>query len=161
MPTMKARRTAVYALCALALLCTAGCGSSPTEADRLIQYNTKNDGGIVLRKAADVSKLEGAPEDFRQFMAGVIDTNIHWGAPDRKCPTTITVEKYDTSGYAYGSIGECAGAILMWGKPDGIWQQVWVGHDVPACAELRKYAIPTLIAGKQCWNGKKLVPYAG
>lgn len=156
---MKARRAALSALSALALLCAVGCGASRSEPDRLVQLGSKNHGGIVLRKAADVSKLKGTPEDFRQFMAGVIDTSAHWGPPDKNCPTTITVEKYDTSGYAYGSIGECGGAVLMWGKRHGVWQQVWGGQDIPACADLKKYSIPSSIAGKQCWNGKKAVPY--
>ena len=63
------------------LLLMAGCSSggslpgpaSPTSAattptSRIITY--PND--LQLRRAEDVSKLTGAPEDFKYFMAGVV-----------------------------------------------------------------------------------------
>ncbi len=130
-------------------------------APRVIDFDKRNDGGVVLRKTADVSKLKGTPDGFRQFMAGVIDTNRNWGPPDKQCPTTVSVEKYDTSGYAYGSVGDCGGAVLMWGKQDGVWQQVWGGQSIPECADMKKYSIPVSIAGDQCWDGKKAVAYTG
>jgi len=160
MPTMKSPRSVATALAAVALLALAGCSSRPFDTDsRVINFDKNHDGGVILRKASDVSKLKGTPDDFQQFMAGVIDANVHSGTVDKQCPVTISVEKFDTSGYASGGIGDCGGAALMWGKQHGIWQQVWGGQDIPACADLRKYAIPSSIAGNKCWAGMKAVPY--
>jgi hypothetical protein len=156
--TMGAIKTAV--LLSTTLLTLAGCTSAKQESSQVINFDKHSKGGVILRKASDVKKLKGTPADFQQFMAGVIDTDAHWGSIDKQCPTTISVEKYDTSGYALGGIGDCGGAVLMWGKHEGIWQQVWGGQDIPACNDLKKFKIPNSVAGKQCWDGKKAVTYS-
>jgi hypothetical protein len=159
---MKSSRFAATGLLVVALLSVAGCGSGTSTTDsRIINFDKNHDGGVILRKAADVSKLKGTPEDFRQFMAGVIDTNVHAGPIDKQCPVTVSVVKFDPSGYASGGIGDCGGAVLMWGKQHGVWQQVWGGQDIPACVDLKKYAIPSSIAGTKCWAGKGAVRYTG
>jgi hypothetical protein len=159
---MKSPRFAATGLVMAAVLCVASCSTGTFNTDsRIINFDKNHDGGVILRKASDVSKLKGTPEDFRQFMAGVIDTSLHWGPMDKQCPTTISVVKFDPSGYASGGIGDCGGAALMWGKQHGVWQQVWGGQSVPDCVDLKKYAIPSSIAGNKCWAGKAAVRYTG
>ena len=153
------------------LMFASACGSDqessspkPTEtatttAPKLIDY--EKDGGVILHKASDISKLDGAPDDFKQFIAGVIDTSVNSGEQDTQCPTTISVDKFDPSGYAAGSIGDCGGAELLWAKRDGAWQQIWGGQTIRECADMKKYSVPVAIAGDQCWDGKKAVTYTG
>ena len=64
-------------------------------------------------------------------------------------------------GFAYGSVGDCGGAVLMWGKRGGVWQQVWGGQSKSECADMKKHSIPVSIAGNQCWDGKRAVAYTG
>jgi hypothetical protein len=158
---MVTKRLRTSVLLAMAVFILGSCAATEHDRPQLINFDTDHNGGVILHRASDVAKLTGTPEGFRQFMAGVIDTNLHWGELDKPCPTTITVEKYDRSGYALGSIGDCGGAVLMWGKWHGVWQQVWGGQAIPDCADLKKHSIPVSIAGNTCQAGLKAVPYTG
>ena len=140
---------------------TAATASSTTAAGQLIDFDKNNDGGVVLRKAADVSKLEGTPDGFKQFMAGVIDTMVNSAQLGDDCRPTVSVAKFDSSGYALGSFWNCEGAVLMWAEQDGAWQQAWGGQSIPECADMKKYSIPVSIAGSKCSDGTKAVAYAG
>jgi hypothetical protein len=171
MLAMKSNRLLAAAAMAAALLLSDACGadedgnggtkpsSSPTT--KLIDYEKGNsNGGVELKKAADVSKLEGAPDDFKRFIAGVTDQATQ-GVTDNECPIIVGVSKIDTSGYASGSIRECGGAAFIWAKRDGVWQQIWGGQTTPGCNDMRKYSVPKAIAGEKCWDGKDEVDYTG
>ena len=131
--------------------------SSPAAAE-LITYDQKP-AGVTIANAADVSKLEGAPDDFKQFIAGLIDGLET--APDEDCQFTVGVEKIDTSGFAFGSQHSCGGAVYIWSKQDGVWQEIWGGQELPDCDTMEKYSVPTSIVGDKCLDAKKQghVPY--
>ena len=146
----------------------SGTASSPKPTEpksELIEYTEKPEEsvGVAITKVADVDKLEGAPDDFKQFIAGIIASQDRMGRPDEDCPFTVGVDKIDTSGFAVGSMTSCGGAAFIWAKRDGVWQQIWGGQDVPACADLAKFSVPTTIAGDQCYDERKneIVEYAG
>ncbi len=114
---------------------------------------------MIIAKVADVSKLEGAPDDFKQFIAGLFDGLMR--SPDEDCQLTVGVEKIDTSGFAFGSQHSCGGAVYIWAKPNGVWQEIWGGQELPDCDTMEKYSVPTSIVGDQCLDAKKQghVPY--
>lgn len=174
MLAMKSNRLLAAALMVAALLLSGACGSddkadggtkpssSPTTpATKLIDYEKDNNGGVEIQKAADVSKLVGAPDDFKQFIAGVIDQAVQSGGHDKTCPVTVGVSKLDTSGFATGGITDCGGAAFIWAKRDGVWQQIWGGQTTPGCDDMKKYSVPKAIAGDKCWDGKNEVAYNG
>ena len=136
--------------------------SETTPAAELIDYEKDGAKGVSLRKPADVAKITGAPDDFKQFMAGFVDATVAGVIEqDPECPMAVTVDRFDTSGYASGVVGDCGGAAAMWGKRDGIWQQIWVGQTIPECSDMTKYSVPQSIAGDRCWDGKKDIAYSG
>ena len=165
-------RLPAAALLAAALLLSSACGaskdgdpgaatpsaeatpsSSPSPAAaELITYDQKP-AGVTIAKVADVSKLEGAPDDFKQFIAGLIDGLKT--PPDEDCQFTVGVEKIDTSGFAFGSQHSCGGAVYIWAKPDGVWQEIWAGQELPDCDTMEKYSVPTSIVGDKCLDAKK------
>jgi hypothetical protein len=167
---MKNRLPAAAALAA-ALLLSGACSADDDPADaessppsakpeaEVIEYDQEGAPGIVVAKAADVAKLEGAPDDFKQFIAGIIDSNR--SLPDDDCKFTVGVAKIDTSGFAAGSLHSCGGAAYIWAKRDGVWQEVWAGQELPQCDEMTKYSIPKSIAGDTCYEGQKEVDYTG
>jgi hypothetical protein len=167
---MKIRLPAAAVLAAALLLsgaCSAdddkgGVKSGPTSAKpeaELIEYDQEEAAGITVAKAADVAKLEGAPDDFKQFIAGIVDSNRT--LPDEDCEFTAKVARIDTSGFAAGSLHSCGGAAYIWAKRDGVWQEVWTGQELPKCDEMTRYSIPKSIAGDTCYEGQKAVDYTG
>ena len=171
-------RLPAAALLAAALLLCSACGASKDDdqgaatpsaeatpssspspaAAELVTYDQKP-AGVTIAKVADVSKLEGAPDDFKQFIAGLIDGLKT--PPDEDCQFTVGVEKIDTSGFAFGSQHSCGGAVYIWSKQDGVWQEIWAGQELPDCDTMEKYSVPTSIVGDKCLDAKKHghVPY--
>lgn len=167
---MKNRLPAAAVLAAALLLCGAcsadddkgGPTSSPTSANpeaELLEYDQEEAAGITVAKAADVANLEGAPDDFKQFIAGIVDSNR--ALPDEDCEFTAKVARIDTSGFAAGSLHSCGGAAYIWAKRDGVWQEVWAGQELPNCDDMKRYSIPKAIAGDTCYEGQKAVDYTG
>jgi len=159
-------RLPAAAVLAAAILLSAACGadddkggatSSPTPAEpkaELIEYDQDEAVGVTIAKPADVAKLEGAPDGFKQFVAGLIDASE--SLPEDDCQFTVGVAKVDTSGYAAGSMHSCGGAVYIWAERDGVWQEIWAGQELPNCADLKKYSVPKPIAPDKCYAGKDM-----
>ena len=167
-------RLPAAAVLAAALLFSAACGaddgkggptSSPTPAEpkaELIEYDQDEATGVTIAKPADVAKLEGAPDDFKQFIAGIVDASKT--LPDEDCQFTVGVAKIDTSGFAAGSMHSCGGAVYIWAERDGVWQEIWAGQELPLCDDLKKYSVPKAIGGDKCYDDKNMkdaVEYTG
>lgn len=159
-------RLPAAAVLAAALLFSAACGadddkggttSSPTPAEpkaELIEYDQDDVSGVTIAKPADVAKLEGAPDGFKQFIAGIIDASE--SLPEDDCQFTVAVAKIDTSGFATGSMHSCGGAVYIWAERDGVWQEIWGGQELPVCADMKKYSVPKPIAGEKCYADKDM-----
>jgi hypothetical protein len=163
-------------LAAAVLLCSA-CGaakddagetatSSPSSepASELIVYTDKPDesAGVTVESVADIPKLEGAPDDFKQFVAGLVDASTTM-LVDKECPFSVSVAKIDPNGFALGSMFACGGAAYIWAKRDGVWQEIWGGQEAPDCADMKKYSVPKSIVGDTCLDAEKQgqVEYTG
>lgn len=139
--------------------------SSPTRTEPqtdLIEYDQDEEAGVTVTKAADLAKLKGAPDDFKQFVAGLIDG--FEAPPQDDCRFKVSVTKVDTSGFAAGSMGSCGGAMYIWAEQDGVWQEIWSGQELPVCADMKKYSVPKPIAGDKCYRNENmtdLVDYTG
>lgn len=163
-------RLPIVATLAVAALLTGACSSdggdgaapepSATTA-KVIDYEQDAGDPVSVRKPADVVKLEGAPEAFRQYVAGLIDATAE--APlDGDCPPVeVSVNVVHPDGYASGAVLACGGAAYMWAERDGVWQRIWGGQDLPACADMKKFSVPQEVAGDECYDGKQAVPYKG
>ena len=139
---------------------TAPSSSSPkTASAELIEYDKQDAAGVSIAKAAEVSMLKGAPDDFKQFIAGIIDSSKT--LPEDDCQFTVGVAKIDTSGFAAGSMHSCGGAAYIWAKRDGVWQEIWSGQEYPACADMKKYSVPKAIAYPTCYDGNEEIDYTG
>jgi hypothetical protein len=157
------------------LLLTGACGTSndsaqdssaaspatSSSAAKLIEYA---DDGVRLQAAEDVDKLKGAPEDFKQFIAGAVSEVAKDGGATGKCePPFVSVSKVDPAGYALGYVFDCdnGGAVHMWAKVDGTWRRIFDGQSIPPCDEMKEYGVPTSVAGTKCDDGSKAVEYRG
>ena len=148
-------------------LAAAGCsqGSEPslesvdsaTSSQDVVDYGKEP---IVLRAASDVRKLTGAPDGFKQFIAGVTDATTSGIDPEGECPPQVEVSVIVPKGFAAGAIRACNGAAHIWAKKNGVWQQIWAGQSDPDCAAMKSNDVPEVIAGEQCWADGELVPYS-
>ena len=172
---MRRNRLPAAALVAAVLLFTGACGAkddaandtSPTPsatssaATKLIEYDNQ---GVVLQAPEDVTKLKGAPEDFKQFISGAVSQMItDRSAADTCDPNFISVFKVDPAGYAVGAF-ECGdgGGVLMWAKVDGTWRQILDGQSVVPCDLMKKYSVPkAIVIDGKCDDGGKGIDYAG
>ena len=165
---MKNNRLPATAVMTAVLLLTSACGSAKDDdkgrtttssspspaATELIEYDQDDAAGVSVAKASDVVKLEGAPEDFKQFVAGL--TEVSKMLPDDDCQFRVGVAKIDTSGFAAGSMGSCGGAMYIWAERDGVWQEIWSGQELPICADMKTYSVPKPIAGDKCYSNKDM-----
>lgn len=170
---MKSNRLPAAAVLAAALLLSAACGadddkgeatSSPTPEPQaeLIEFDHDDAAGVVIARPADVAKLKGAPEDFKQFVAGIVDASKT--LPEDECQFKVAIAKVDTSGFAAGSMHSCGGAAYIWAERDGVWQEIWAGQELPLCDDLKKYSVPKAIGGDKCYGDKSMkeaVEYTG
>lgn len=172
---MTPHRLPLTVIAIAALLLVGACGgddsstsatepatSSADPAAKLIDYTKDDDRGAVLRKAADVRRLHDAPDDFKHFMAGVVDTKVHSFEPDPGCPFFVSVRKLETTGFAEGAYISCGGNAQIWAKVDGVWQEIWAGQDYPACKTMTKYSVPkALVIEGKCYDEatKKVIAY--
>ena len=172
---MKSYRLPAATVLVAALLLSGACGanddgdgaatSTPSAQPKseVIEYTDNPDAGVgvEIKKVADVNQLKGAPEDFKQFIAGIIASQEGMGFPDKECPFSVGVDVIDPSGFARGSMFSCGGAAFIWAKRDGLWQQIWGGQDHPECEELTKFSVPKSMGFDQCWDGKDVIDYKG
>ena len=169
-------RPLLVALVATLLLVTGGCGDDPEEpssgqtsaspstaassAGEVIRFGKD---GATIENESDVSKLQGAPEDFTTFIAGLdkdveVDEDCEYGPQ-------YAVDAIDTSGYASGGFGQCGGHYIIWARVAGEWREVLAGQDHPPCEDLRRLGIPKEILigdriGDTCFDGgTRPVPY--
>lgn len=158
------------------LLLSSACGDTTTDttdgeaspsqtsaAAEVVDYTQDDDRGAVLRKAADVERLHDAPDDFKQFMAGVVDAMVNSAEPDPDCPFSVNVRTYHPDGFAEGGFISCGGNAEIWAKRDGVWREIWAGQTAPDCKAMKEYSVPTSIAGTTCFDepNERDVDYSG
>jgi hypothetical protein len=173
---MTSHRLPVQVVVLAILLLSGACGDSKdasetepspreaTAAAQLIDYTKDDDRGAVLRKASDVQRLHDAPDDFKHFMAGVVDAKVTSFEPDPDCPFFVSVRKLDTSGFAYGGYISCGGNAEIWAKVDGVWREIWAGQDYPDCKTMNQYSVPkALVIDGKCYDDatEKVKDYTG
>lgn len=162
------RRSSVVLLCTLVLLLTGCTDEEPgtpqstseptteataeptttseatddptTAAAEIIYY----DPPATVETEDDLDQLDGAPQDFVDFVASQLD-------PDAgECAPIVWVYSLDPTGYAYGGIGGCGGAQLVWKRTGESWEQVAGTQDTWSCDDLTAAAVPVeLLAGPQ------------
>jgi hypothetical protein len=136
---------------------TAPPTAPPTAGNRLITYNP----AVGIASAADVSKLVGAPDSFKQAMVAALT-----GPRSKGCtgPYSITVEKVRLDGFAVTEDGcDNHGEQELWAT-DGstTWTMFAASEDVYACAPLRQHHFPSaLIPGEECYTSSGITTYNG
>ena len=134
---------------------TATTEEPPAKPGTYLDYEAVNEDGITIAAASDVSKLSGAPLDFKTFIAASIAKQAAQGVEGCTEAPQINVTQIDTGGWARGSyfIPGCGGSAVLWAKSGGSWQQAWTGQSLVDCATLERYDFPSRLAGSTCEAG--------
>ncbi len=134
--------------------------TSPTPSPQLLTYGS-GDIGVEITQPSEVEQLTGAPADFKAFVAGLV-TDL---SNDPSCSDAfhgVTVQKVRTDGFAVGGVGSCGGYAALWASVDGTWKEIEGAQELWDCAVLNQYAVPSDIAGDQCYDysgSNKVEPY--
>jgi hypothetical protein len=178
---MLTMRRIVLAALAVALLLLTGCMSQPSPdpaepinpptasstpspstssgAKDVIRFDQGDDHELFIEKASDVEKLTGTSAEFKAFIADQV-ANLTPPAGATDCAIGVGVAVYDPSGFARGGVNACGGYAALWGIQDGKWKELIGTQDLWACADLRKYKVPSTMADT-CYESMKEVPYKG
>lgn len=128
--------------------------STPTstpEQPRLIDYSGDGSKGVKVQEAADVEKLDGAPDAFKQFIARTAE-RVSEEATCDGAGLGVTVETLRTDGFAAGVVNDCDGYIALWALVDGKWKEVQSTLDLWNCRVLERYSFPSAVAGTGCYD---------
>ena len=154
-------------------------GPTPTDpaTAKLLDFTTGSNNGIEIKSSSDVSKLAGVSDDFKNFIAGKIETLSAAEDVDDPCPSYMVIVKaFDPAGFAIGSelSPGCGGAAYMWARRAGVWEEIWGGQEMPSCSDMAKARVPKEIyavfskgisGGEQtgeCYDGAfRSVEYSG
>jgi hypothetical protein len=139
----------------------ASTTASPTVQPKVIDYG---EDGVALFKTDDVEKLRGAPQDFKNFLTGVVAKVTAGSDPSDQCAPRVTVTRIDPAGFASGAISDCGGAAVIWANRDGTWKEIWSGQIEPDCEVMKDARVPKSIvdiAGGNCLDRstQQLMPY--
>jgi len=102
--------------------------------------------GISVEQPGQVSLLEGAPEDFKAFVADQVEKAIDDGAA---CPDAfhgVTVNRIEDD-LALGAVNSCGGYVALWQRGDGAWREIIATQEAWQCADLAEYDVPKEFVG--------------
>jgi hypothetical protein len=149
----------------------AATAAVTADADATVLTFTQRQGTVNLLNINDTeAKLPGAPSSFRKFARTSLRST--WqdyldGRPACKGVPTFSVRALRTDGFAYGDVSErprpgCqdgGGYVAIWAVRKGAWKEVVGTQDVPTCARLERFDIPSDIGVTQCAQGADVVDY--
>ncbi|WP_345542903.1 hypothetical protein [Microbacterium jejuense] len=116
---------------------------------------------VEVQEQSDLELLEGAPQDFKDFIWTQKQQNDGPG-----CDSVITVSRLHLAGFASGGVGcdpPMGGAALLWIERDGAWSVLLTHQDTPPCDVLTAAQFPASVLGDapECADAQwQPVPYA-
>ncbi|MFL6106665.1 MAG: hypothetical protein ACJ72L_06860 [Marmoricola sp.] len=140
----------------------AGPCYTPKPPPAIVSFG---ENGVHIISAADVDKLEGTTDDFKQF---ILDTALpkakaglaecHRADPQNFDPDTggVRVFKFAQAGYAAGEVDDCSGYSVLWKDVDGTWRQIMASQEAWICGDLTRYEIPLSFDGAGCYGPTEL-----
>ncbi|HEU5035875.1 MAG TPA: hypothetical protein VFT70_02640 [Nocardioides sp.] len=125
--------------------------SSPPQEPELIPYAGGESAGVQVHGMADARKLRGSPKAFQDFIGRTAQRISDESSCDAAA-VGVTVEFVRTDGYAVGGVNDCGGYAALWAVVDGAWKEIQGTQDSWKCQVLRRYRVPSDIAGETCYD---------
>ncbi|MGN6523945.1 MAG: hypothetical protein ACTHMZ_12215 [Actinomycetes bacterium] len=125
----------------------------PSTSPVVIAYAGGESPGVEVHQPSDVSKLDGAPESFKKFVAGIVRKLTSTTAPTCDAAAVgVIVEAVRADGYATGGVNDCGGYHALWATVGGQWKEIAGTQDIWECPMLQRYDVPSDIAGDKCYD---------
>lgn len=128
-------------------------GSASAERPRLIDYAGSGSIGVEVRDRADADELEGAPEEFKQFVASTAEGLVEKADCDA-ASVGVSVKTLRTDGFALGVVNDCGAYIALWAVVDGAWKEIQGTQDFWRCQILERHRVPSDVAGADCYDAE-------
>ena len=136
-------------------------GTLPVRGARISGDLIIYDPAVPVRKQADLAYLDGAPQDFKDFVWG-----LKQKAGGAGCDGVISVSRLRLSGFAVGDEGcdppSGGGSEMLWVKRGGHWDVLMQLQNYPGCSALTAASFPADVLGDspQCLDATGApVPY--
>jgi len=110
----------------------------PSEPALSLDYGVD---GVFVEQPDQVDLLDGAPADFKTFVAGLAEKAQQVGASCPDAAHGITVQKL-LGDFALGAINDCGGYAAIWARVDGAWAEVIGTQEAWQCAQLDEHDVP-------------------
>lgn len=132
------------------------------DTSKLVAYS---DDGVAITKQADLIKLEGASNEFKQFINTEL-IKLQNESSDSGCnqPASIGVKKIYDDRVAVGVVGSCGGAQILWAKDsEKGWIKIGGTQNIGfQCDALIAYRVPQEITGSPyCIKNSEVRKYTG
>lgn len=129
---------------------TSTMATGTKTGQRLRFSATEGSGGGEIATAADTANLTGTSAVFRTFIAGVFaKTDTSMCTQTQTAP--VTVDDYDSRGFASGGVGCGGGAAVVWALAGGTWKEVAESQNAWDCGVLIKYRVPSWLLGNETY----------
>ena len=125
--------------------------AAAAEKPRLIVYAGGESPGVEVHSRADAKDLRGAPKAFKRFI-GKTAQRLADHSDCQHAYVGVTVERVRTDGFAVGGVNDCGGYAAMWAVVDAHWKEIQGTQDSWECRVLKRYQVPSDIAGHRCYN---------
>lgn len=121
--------------------------TTATKSQASEAKDIKYDPIVVIKTPADVDKLKGSPQSFKDFASGQIAAHANDSTAGGCGAYGIGVSRVYKGQFALGTVGSegCDGAEALWDRVDGKWQQIFAGQQMADCATINKYKVPKII----------------
>jgi uncharacterized protein (UPF0333 family) len=125
-----------------------------TSQQNLVNFtSTSNSNGTELASAADVDKLDGASDSFKDFVKDKVNKGKAEPSP---CGNAygFFVQKIYKDQFALGAESHCKHTDKLWAKVSDKWTEVGSTDTSFDCSILEQYKVPSAIVEQCVKNGE-------
>lgn len=125
----------------------------PTQSSLVNYTSTTNNTGTEVSSPADVDKLNGASDSFKDFVKDKINKGKTEPSP---CGNAygLFVQKIYKDEFALGGESQCKHTDKLWAKVSDQWTEIGSTDSKFDCSVLEQYKVPSAIVDQCVKNGQ-------
>jgi hypothetical protein len=130
--------------------------AKPKTVPKVVSFTSaSNANGATVQSDADIDKLDGAPDSFKDFLKDKFDKNKGEPSP---CGNAygLFVKKIYQENFALGGESHCKHTDKLWVKVSDQWSEVGSTDGDFNCSILEQYKVPSAIV-EHCMKNGQLV----
>lgn len=127
-----------------------------TKTPNLVSYTTTtNSNGLNVQSVADVDKLDGASDSFKDFVKSKVKDHANSPSP---CGNAygLFVKKIYQDNFAVVDEKQCNNSEKLWAKISDNWSEIATSQNGFDCTVLEQYKVPSAIVANCTKNGEQI-----